>query len=38
MDTMTQIQLLDEAGCISHSVNTLEKGTNQTIPFPAMSN
>ena len=29
-------QILDEADCISHSTNTLEKGMNPTILPPAM--
>ena len=31
MDTVTQVQILDEAVWISHSANTLEKGMNPTI-------
>ena len=32
MDPATRVQILDEAVCISHSSNTLEKCINQTIP------
>ena len=31
MDKATQVQILDEAICISHSANTLGKGVNSTI-------
>ena len=31
MDTVTRVQLLDEAVCILHSANTLRKGMNPTI-------
>ena len=31
MDTTTQVQILDETDCISHSTNTLEKGMNPII-------
>ena len=31
------VQTLDEAVSISHSTNTLGKGINQTIPYPAIS-
>ena len=33
MDTATQLQILDEADCISHSAYTLGKGMN-IITFP----
>ena len=33
MDMATSVQILDEAACISHTVNTLEKGMNPTISF-----
>ena len=36
MDTVTQVQILDETDCISHSTNTLGKGMNPIIPPPAM--
>ena len=36
MDTMTQVQILEETVCISHSTNTLGKSMNQTILPPAM--
>ena len=36
MDTDTWIQILDEAVCISHNVNTLAKSMNTTILTPAM--
>ncbi len=36
VDMVTQVQNLDEAVCISHTVNTLGKGINSTIPPPAM--
>ena len=35
VDTGTQVQNLDEAVCISHSANTLEKSMNPTILHPA---
>ena len=31
MDTVTQVQILDETDCISHSTNTLGKGMNPII-------
>ncbi len=31
MDTETQVQILDETGCISHSTNKLGKGMNPII-------
>ncbi len=31
MDTATRVQILNEADCISHSTNTLEKGMNPII-------
>ena len=35
MDTVTQVQILDEIVCISHSANTLGKGMPPTIlPCP----
>ena len=37
MDTTTQVQILDETGCISHSTNTLGKGMNPIILPLAMS-
>ena len=36
MDTVTQVQILDETDCISHCTNTLGKGMNPTILPPAM--
>ena len=36
MDTATQVQILDETDCISHSTNTLGKGMNTIILPPAM--
>ena len=35
IDTTTRVQILDEAGCISQSANTLGKGINLTILTPA---
>ena len=32
----TRVQILDEADCISHSINTLGKGMNPNILPPAM--
>ena len=36
MDMATQVQILDEAVCISHSVNILGKGINPIILPTAM--
>ena len=36
MDTATQVQILVETDCISHSTNTLGKGMNPIILPPAM--
>ena len=36
MDMATQVQILDETDCISHSTNTLGKGINPIILPPAM--
>ena len=36
MDTVTQVQILDETDCISHSINTLGKGMNPIILLPGM--
>ena len=36
MDTATQVQILDETDCISHSTNTLGKGMNPIILPSAM--
>ena len=36
MNTATQVQILDETYCISHSTNTLGKGMNPIILPPAM--
>ena len=36
MDTATQVQILDETDCISHSTNTLGNGMNPIILPPAM--
>ena len=36
MDTMSQVQTLDEAVYISHSANTLVKSKNLSILSPAM--
>ena len=36
MDTVTQVQILDEADYISHSTNTLGKGMNPIILPPGM--
>ena len=37
MDMATQVQFLDEAVCISNSINTLGKGINLTVLSPVMS-
>ena len=37
MDMATQVQILDEADCISRCTNTLEKAMNAIILPPAMS-
>ena len=34
--TVTRVQILDEAACISHYAKTLEKAKHSTILFPAM--
>ena len=36
MDTATQVQILDETDCISHSTTTLGKGMNPISLPPAM--
>ena len=36
MDMATQVQILDETDCISHSTNTLGKGRDLIILPPAM--
>ena len=36
MDTVTQVQIMDETDCISHSSNTLGKSMNPIILPPAM--
>ena len=36
VDTTSQVQILDEPDCISHSTNTLGKGMNRNILPPAM--
>ena len=36
IDTVTRIQILDQANCISHITNTLGKGINPIILPPAM--
>ena len=36
MDSKTQVQILDETDCISHSANTLKKGINPIILLPAI--
>ena len=36
MGTVTQVQILDDAVCISQSTDTLGKGMNPTILPPAM--
>ena len=36
MDTVRQVEILDEVDCISHCVNTFGKGMNSTISPPAM--
>ena len=36
MDLAIQVQILNKAVCISHSVNTLVKGMNSTIFLPAI--
>ena len=36
MELITQIKILDETVCISHSANTLRKGMNETILSPAI--
>ena len=35
MDTMVRVQILDEADCISHSINILGKSKNPIILTPA---
>ena len=35
-DTVTKVQNLDEAVCISHSANTFQKGIYLTILLPAI--
>ena len=35
IDTITRVQILDEAFCISYGINTLEKVMNQTILLSA---
>ena len=35
MDTVTRVQIFDEADCISHSANTLWEGRNPIILLPA---
>ena len=35
-DTLTRVQILDEADCISHCTNTFGKGMNPIILPPAM--
>ena len=35
-DMATQVQILDETDCISHSTNTLGKGMNKIILPPGM--
>ena len=37
MDTKTQVQILNDAICISHDVNTFGKGMHLSIFTPAMS-
>ena len=37
MDTVTRVQILNKTVCISHSVNSLEKGMNSTILPSVMS-
>ena len=37
MDMVTQVEVLDEAICISHGTNTLGKDMNPTILPPGMS-
>ena len=36
MDTATQVHILDETDCISHSTNTIGKGMNPIILPPTM--
>ena len=36
IDTTTRVQVLDKAICISFSANTIWKGMNPTILFPAV--
>ena len=36
MDTVTQVQILDETDCSLHSTNTLGKGMNPIILPPTM--
>ena len=38
MNTMTLLQILNEAVCISHRINTLAKGMNPTIHHLAIGN
>ena len=37
IESATQVQILNEAVCISLQANALEKGMNQSVPLPAMS-
>ena len=37
MNMVNQVQILDKAICIWHSTNTLGKGINPTILYPAVS-
>ena len=36
MNGATRVQILDEADCISHSANTIEKGMNPVIITPTI--
>ena len=36
MDTMNQVQILNEVVCFSHSAKTIKNGMNPTILPPAM--
>ena len=36
LDGVSRVQIMDEAFCIFHSINTLRKGMNPTIILPAI--
>ena len=37
MNMATRVQILDQAVCISHSTDSLEKGMHPTILYPAIN-